>query len=67
MTDKKHSTGLPNLISISEAARLLNVHPETLRRWDNKGVLEAVRIGPRKDRRYKKETILKLLDKGLEE
>lgn len=63
--DKKDSTMLPNLISVSEAARILNVHPETLRRWDNKGVLKAIRVGTRKDRKYPKNKILKILDKGI--
>lgn len=39
-------------ISIKEAARILNVHPETLRRWDNSGKLKAHRVGPRQDRKY---------------
>jgi len=50
-------------IRISEAAALLGVNPMTLRRWDQSGHLKAIRIGPRKDRRYKKEDILKLLKK----
>jgi len=53
------------LLKISEAAELLNVHPNTLRKWDKKGILKAVRFGERKDRRYKKEDILKLIQKGL--
>ena len=51
------------LLKISEAAETLNVHPNTLRKWDRKGILVALRFGERKDRRYKKEEILKLLSK----
>jgi excisionase family DNA binding protein len=51
------------LLKISEASKILNVHPNTLRKWDKKGILNAVRFGERKDRRYKKEDILKLLHK----
>lgn len=46
---------LPKLLRIKEAAEILNVHPETLRRWDEKGRLKAIRIGTRRrvgDRRY---------------
>lgn len=50
------------LIKIREAAEILGVNPETLRRWDNEGTLKAIRIGRRKDRRYNKEKIMKLLD-----
>jgi len=51
------------LLKISEAAKLLNVHSNTLRKWDKKGILVAVRFGERKDRRYRKEDIMKLMDK----
>jgi excisionase family DNA binding protein len=51
------------LLKISEAAKLLNVHPNTLRKWDKKGILKAVRFGERKDRRYRREDILKLTTK----
>jgi len=51
-----------NLLKLSEAAELLNVHPNTLRKWDKKGILRAVRFGERGDRRYKKEDIMKLVN-----
>ena len=47
------------LLKISEASELLNVHPNTLRKWDKKGVLKAVRFGERNDRRYKREDLKK--------
>ncbi|PIS14797.1 hypothetical protein COT64_00750 [Candidatus Shapirobacteria bacterium CG09_land_8_20_14_0_10_39_12] len=40
------------LLKLREAAVLLGVNPETLRRWDRSGRLSAVRIGSRGDRRY---------------
>jgi len=42
----------PELLTLSEACEILHVHPNTLRQWDKKGVLKAVRFGVRKDRRY---------------
>jgi len=51
-----------DLLRITEAAKLLGVHQNTLRKWDNKGVLKAVRFGVREDRRYKKEDLMKLLE-----
>lgn len=51
------------LLKLSEAAELLNVHPNTLRLWDKRGILKAVRFGQRRDRRYKKENVLSLLKK----
>lgn len=49
------------LLKIREAAEMLNVNPETLRRWDRDGRLVAIRLSKRGDRRYKKEDIIKLI------
>lgn len=46
------------LLTLKQASELLNVHPNTLRNWDNKGLFKSVRIGPRKDRRYRKNDVL---------
>ena len=51
------------LITIREAAEMLGVHQETLRRWDNEGKLKAVRIGERGHRKYPLQSI-KVLLKG---
>lgn len=53
---------LLNILTLKQAAEVLNCHPNTLRQWDRKGILPAIRFGNRKDRRYKKEDILRLLD-----
>jgi len=50
------------LIPITEAARILKVHTETLRRWDNKGKLKAIRTGSRKDRKYRAADVIKMLE-----
>ncbi len=50
------------LLKIREAAEILGINPETLRRWDNQGRLQAVRIGKRKDRRYKLEDLQKIIE-----
>lgn len=53
---------LPELLTLKEACDILKCHPNTLRQWDNKGILVAVRFGKRKDRHYRKEDIFKLLN-----
>jgi len=50
------------LLKIREAAEMLGINPETLRRWDNQGRLQAVRMGKRKDRRYKLEDLQKIIE-----
>lgn len=45
-------TNLPKLLTIRQAAEILNVHIETLRRWDKKGKLKAIIVNERGDRRY---------------
>ena len=55
---------LPGLLTITEVSEMLKVHPNTLRKWDKKGILKAVRFGQRGDRRYKKEDIEKLTNES---
>ena len=57
----KKNTTLPKLLTIRQAAEVLNVHVETLRRWDKSGKLRAIRINKRGDRRYKPEDLEKLM------
>lgn len=54
------------LLSLHAAAKILNCHPNTLRNWDNTGILEAVRIGERGDRKYRKNDINNLVGKNTE-
>lgn len=58
MTGKKKD----EIITLAEACGILALHPNTLRKWDNRGYLKAIRYGTRKDRRYRKSVILKLLN-----
>lgn len=53
---------LPEYLTLKQACELLQVHPNTLRAWDKKGILVAIRIGERKARRYKKDDLLKFLE-----
>lgn len=52
----------PEYLTISQACELLQVHPNTLRNWDKKGVLKASRIGVRGVRRYKRADLIKYME-----
>jgi len=54
---------IEEFLTLKEASEILKCHPNTLRQWDKKGVLKAVRIGVRRDRRYKKSDIINMLSK----
>ena len=53
-----------NLLTIAEAARLLNVSKMTIRRWTNSGKLKCVRMGVRKERRFLEADLLAMLSDG---
>ncbi|GAH69814.1 unnamed protein product, partial [marine sediment metagenome] len=45
------------MLKVDDVAQLLGLHVNTVRQWSNQGVLKAYRIGPRHDRRFKREDI----------
>jgi excisionase family DNA binding protein len=52
-----HYERISNMLTTGEVARLLNVHPSTVRRWSDRKVIKAYRIGPRGERRYQRDDI----------
>lgn len=58
----KNPRKMPELLTLKEACEILKCHRNTLRQWDDKGILKAVRFGARRDRRYRKDDILKLVN-----
>lgn len=52
------------MLTISKAAEMLSIHPETLRRWDKDGTLPSVRVNSRGDRRYNLQDLLDFLRKN---
>ncbi len=55
------SEQMDDMLTVREVARLLHVHPNTLRRWSNNGRIKAYRITSRGDRRFKREEIAHFL------
>lgn len=58
----KQNSKETKLISLREAARILGVNPQTLRRWDKANKLKAARVGDRKDRKYKLSDLVEILE-----
>ena len=58
---KQRKAGFPELLTLKEASEILKVHPNSLRHWDNKGILPAVRVGVKRIRRYRKKDILRYI------
>lgn len=52
---------MDSMLTLREVAKLLHIHPNTLRRWSNNGGIKAYRITTRGDRRYKREEIARFL------
>jgi excisionase family DNA binding protein len=55
--------GRRRLLTIGQASRMLNIHPNTLRRWSDLGLIRAYRVGPRGDRRFKQNDVEAMLAK----
>jgi excisionase family DNA binding protein len=53
----------PRMLTVSEVAHILHVHPNTVRLWSKIGVLKAHRIGKRRDYRFKMADIETFLGK----
>ena len=49
------------MLTTSDVARLLHIHINTVRRWNNRGLLKAYRVGPRGDRRFPRQNITAFL------
>ena len=54
----------PEYLTIVQASKFLQVSLNTLRNWDKDGTLKAFRIGNRKAMRYKKEDLIKFIEKS---
>ena len=53
-----------DLLSVGQAAEILSVHPDTLRRWAAGGLVRVYRVGPRRDRRFHRSEIVQLMTPG---
>ena len=56
------STDAIELLDISGAARFLSVSEASLRRWTNEGILPCLRIGRRRERRFRRVDLLAFIE-----
>lgn len=55
------------MLTVKEVASIFNIHPNTVRRWEKKGLLKSYAIGLRHSLRFRQEDILDFLDKSKNE
>jgi excisionase family DNA binding protein len=49
------------MVTVSQVAQILGVHPNTVRNWSDSGLLKTYRLGYRRDRRFLMEDVSRLL------
>ncbi|MDP2629837.1 MAG: type I restriction-modification system subunit M [Candidatus Uhrbacteria bacterium] len=59
---KEKSETNPKFLSISQVADMFEIHADTLRNWEKEGRITPLRVGPRRDRKYRPEDIEKIID-----
>ena len=52
------------LLTTAQAAAMLGVHPNTIRNWSDTAMLPTYRIGPRRDRRFKRDDLERFLNES---
>lgn len=57
MKQATHYEQIGTMLTTGEVARLLNVNDSTVRRWNDRGIIKAYRIGPRGERRFRRDDI----------
>ena len=45
------------MLTVSEVAEMLHIHPNTVRAWSDNGLLKVYRVGYRRDRRFSPQDI----------
>jgi len=53
-----------DLLDIGKAARFLSVSETSLRRWTNSGALACLRVGRRRERRFRREDLLAFMEQS---
>ena len=57
----------PDILTLTEVSKMLNLHPNTLRNYDANGTLKALRLGEKGTRRYRRTDVENFLKKMSED
>ena len=52
------------MLTVREASQVLSVHPNTLRKWSDRGMIPTYRIGNRRDRRFVMSDLVDFMDRS---
>jgi len=55
---------LEKMLTVSDVAHLLNVHPSTVRRWEKEGQLQSYRFGAKGIIRFKREDVFNFINQA---
>jgi excisionase family DNA binding protein len=58
---------LERMLTARQVSDFLHVTICTIRRWTDKGMLKSYRVGPRRDRGFRREDVLRFLEKSTRE
>jgi excisionase family DNA binding protein len=64
MRQTMNDVTLETMLTIRQVADFLHVSISTVRRWSGTGVLKSYRIGPRGDRRYRREEVFRFIEES---
>ncbi len=59
MEETTYWTGPEDMLTVGEAARILHVHPNTLRRWADSGIIRSFRNPERGDRQFQRYDVIR--------
>jgi len=59
--DRAIDEKIERMLTVKEVSQFLHVHPNTLRRWSDRGIITTFRIGARADRRFRQDDIARFL------
>jgi len=52
-----HYKQVDTMLTTGDVAHLLKVHPNTVRWWSDRGLIKSYRVGPRGERRFRRNDI----------